>query len=211
MIDVGVSLSHKAFEWRRAIGTRIRSTIDLLDVPIENFAFASIFMKIVLPVGRILVTVSVALGILGCGGAEVDTRPRLAVSGEVTLDGTPLAQGQITFDPKSRTDGVPAFGKIDGGHFSVDQVAGPVPGSYFIRIEAIDSATAHVVAARKPGEPKRFDPPSPKSLIPPQYNTDTELGAEVKVDAPNAYKFELSSKVDSKHAARVRQIAKRRR
>jgi hypothetical protein len=149
----------------------------------------------------LLLTAGLALSIVGCGGAEADTRPHQAISGEVTLDGAPLQQGQITFEPKSKADGVGAFSKISDGRFSVSRNEGPVPGGYFVRIEAIDPSTVPATAPRKPGEPKQFDPPSPKSLIPAQYNTETELDAEVKADSSNTYKFELSSKVTKKPAA----------
>ena len=158
-------------------------------------------MRFILAVGSALLTGCLALGGLGCGGEDVDTRPRQAISGEVTLDGKPLEDGELTFDPKSRAEGVPAAGKIVGGHFSIDRNEGPVPGSYFVRINAIDPSTVPARAARKPGEPKPFDSPSPKNLIPLRYNTDTELAAEVKAGSPNTYKFELSSKEDPNRAA----------
>jgi hypothetical protein len=157
------------------------------------------FKRVLLCAGYLFLTASLAVSIPGCGGSDQDTRPRQAISGEVTLDGTPLVEGQITFDPKSKADGVPAFSKITDGRFSIDRDAGPTPGKYFVRIEAIDPSTAPAAAVKKPGEIRKFDLPGPKSIIPPQYNTATALDAEVKADAPNTYKFDLSSKVDKKH------------
>jgi hypothetical protein len=167
------------------------------------------FKKIILSTVPMVLTACLASSIPGCGSSDGDTRPRQAISGEVTLDGSPLADAQITFDPTSKADGVPAFGKITDGQFSLDQTEGPPPGKYLVRIDAFDRSTAPATAVKKPGAVGRFDLPGPRSIIPSRYNSDSKLDAEVKADAPNTYKFELSSKVD-KNASKNGQRGRRR-
>jgi hypothetical protein len=146
--------------------------------------------------GRTFVLGLVPGFVMGCSGSAPDDRPRQAVSGEVTLDGKPLDNAQIVFDPKSKTDGVGAFGTIVEGHFSIAKSEGPVPGSYFVRISSAASTSA--AADHKPGELKKFDLSTPKDLIPPQFNSDTKLSADVKSDAPNVYEFALTSAPESR-------------
>ncbi len=79
----------------------------------------------------------VALSIVltaGCG----DSRPaRVAVSGQVLIDGKPLTVGNIKFVP---TGARPSVGKLDGeGHFVLtcyDGADGVVPGTHRVSISA---------------------------------------------------------------------------
>jgi hypothetical protein len=137
----------------------------------------------------------------GCGGSDADTRPRQAVSGDVALDGQPLAAGEVMFDPKSRADGVGAQGHVVDGKFSISADQGPTPGNYIVRVYAGAAASTETAVKKKLGDTKRdIDGPVMKDPIPLRFNTNSTLGAEVKAGGPNAFKFELDSKPDPKPA-----------
>jgi hypothetical protein len=110
---------------------------------------------------------------LGCGGSD---RPDLAeVEGTVTLDGAPLPGARIEFKP--------AQGKIssattgENGHYELvylRDIKGAVPGKHTV---TITTASEH-----QPGE-----------RLPPRYNRETELTAEVKPGETNEIPFALES------------------
>ena len=122
---------------------------------------------------------------VGCGSVE-DDLPRQAVTGEVTLDGKSLEQGQISFLPASAEVGTQVGGAIVAGAYALAQATGPVPGPYLVRIQGgsaggdpDDQAKKYVVQ------------PDP---VPAHYNTQTTLRVEIKADGPNNFDFELKSK-----------------
>ncbi len=78
----------------------------------------------------LLVVVGFSLSILsGCGGgADYDGPERAAVSGSVTLDGSPVANGTIAFTAVG--DGKSASGPIADGSYSIPEEQGPNLGKY---------------------------------------------------------------------------------
>lgn len=123
------------------------------------------------------------LWISGCGGPA---NGRLGISGRVDLDGVPLDQGVITF---ADVDGrLPSSGAmIAAGEFSIPDGKGLRPGNYKV---AVDSADEDSVG----GTAGPYTMVIPKSKIPPRYNTETNLTAEVLADGDNYFIFELTSK-----------------
>lgn len=104
----------------------------------------------------------------GCGGGG----PGATVEGSVTLDGQPLQEGAISFVP---ADGktASAGGTITDGKYSVAVPPGPK------RVEI----TASKVVGQRPAY--AGDPNSPmiditKSIVPPRYNSQSELTLEVQ-------------------------------
>ena len=84
------------------------------------------------------VIASLGLVIAGCG-------PQLAskVSGNVTVDGTALTQGDVTFAPVG--DGQIAYGKIDGsGNYTLrtGSEEGAKPGDYIVTVVATGTPPA---------------------------------------------------------------------
>lgn len=124
----------------------------------------------------------VVLGSLlaGCGGPE---HPDVAdVSGTVTLDGKPLAQASIMFQPTAA--GRPSLGTTDeNGNYTLlylDGVEGAMLGSHKV-----------VIRTEQPGEDGQ--PPLVKEKLPPKYHNRSELTAEV-VAGGNTIDFPLTSK-----------------
>ncbi len=115
----------------------------------------------------------------GCGGDKLPT-----VKGKVTLDGQPLENGAISFVP---ADGATATagGVITNGEYSIEVPPGP---------KKVEITASKVVGQRPAYE---GDPNSPmiditESIIPPRYNTQTELTREVQ-PGENTFDFDLTS------------------
>ncbi len=138
-----------------------------------------------------LATFSLILALVGCGGGGgtvSDNLPRTAVSGTVTLDGQPLAQGNILFDPAERGPGTTlATGEIKDGKFSIEQPLGPVPGKYKVLISSVPPVT--IAAGEDPGTQPKMDP----EKVPAQYNSKTTLTQDVAAGAP-PLTFDLKSR-----------------
>ena len=110
----------------------------------------------------------------GCGS---DSQQRHSLEGTVTLDGQPLASGAITFRPLAGTDGPSAGGKVTDGRFSVQPEGGTFVGKF--RVE--------ITASRKSGkQEKDYRTGKPMDIIeqylPPRYNSQSELTAEVTAE-----------------------------
>jgi hypothetical protein len=126
----------------------------------------------------------------GCGEGS-DGLPREAVSGTVTLDGQPLAEGSIQMIPIAK-DGRPGGAIIKEGKFSIPKADGLLPGQYNVIISSIDPASAPPPPSGPPGP---VDPATlPKNLIPEEYNKRSKLTLEVKPGTPNTFPFDLKSK-----------------
>jgi hypothetical protein len=109
----------------------------------------------------------------GCSGGGGDEIPKHEVSGTVTLKGQPLAEGTISFVPADG-QGPTAGAAIQEGQYTAQVPPGPK------RVE--------IHAVKVVGQRKMFDTPdSPtvdvtEELVPPQYNTESTLHADVQDD-----------------------------
>jgi len=109
----------------------------------------------------------------GCGG---ESSGRVPVGGTVTMAGTPLAKGTVEFHPVS--SGTMTGGTIRDGRFAIPASQGAMPGEYQVRIFATDDAGEPVEDPNLP--PGMSDRPLQPELIPPRYNTETELTATIE-------------------------------
>ena len=121
--------------------------------------------------GVILLLVAV---LVGCGVSESD------ITGEVTLDGKPLKEGEIVFEA--------ADGKVA-------PVAAPIQdGTFALRVPT----GSKVVRINAAGPSDKIDPvlktPFRESIIPEVYNSDTKLTANVEAGKANKFTFTLKSK-----------------
>lgn len=128
------------------------------------------------------------LGVLliapGCG--EGDPLSRQRVSGEIKLDGAPLANGTIAFsptDPKGTSSGA----SITDGKYEIPAEKGLPPGDYLVRITASDDNAQPVEA---PGESNNIA----VELIPAEYNTESTQKFTVKAGAENLYNLNITSR-----------------
>jgi hypothetical protein len=130
---------------------------------------------------RALVATALLVSLVGCSGF---TAPKtLPVTGSVTWNGAPLADGDILFVP-SDPGQVPTSGKIVDGTFEMDAR----PGSNKVEIRA--------------SRPGKFEPAMGSTalvpFIPANYNRKSTLKAEVGPDLPNQFTFDLREETPRK-------------
>ncbi|MDG3002533.1 hypothetical protein [Paludisphaera mucosa] len=148
-------------------------------MPTTTHALAASSRSLVLPAALFA-----CLGLAGCGEGGPS---RLPVSGKVSLDGKPLTTGKVTFVPLDGTTA--SVAEIRDGAFQADRSAGPSPGRYQVEIIAVEPTGKKVPNPDVPGSTIDEE----RDLVPARYNVKSELTAEVKPDADNAYEFALSS------------------
>lgn len=134
------------------------------------------------------------LPLAGCFGGDHPARPsRTPVEGVVTLDGAPLTDAVIIFQPQDHSHA--AFGQTGSdGRFELttfEKGDGAVPGTFKV---------SFVKYERPPeGQPVRDDAPtvgSPKLLIPALYASPETSGKEVVIvdGQQEQVNFELDGK-----------------
>lgn len=126
---------------------------------------------------------------MGCG-KKVE---RTAVSGVVSLDGEPVKDGQVSFEPAQGASGKMEFGIIADGKYSIPEQFGLAPGEYLVRITG-NRATG------KMAEPDAFTEASQENsleimeqYIPPQFNTGSNLKVQIEPVEHVEQNFELES------------------
>jgi hypothetical protein len=122
----------------------------------------------------------------GCGSS--DGLNRQAMTGRVTLDGQPLKNGAILFEPATQQSGTAVGATIREGSFMISKDQGAIPGSYRVRIYA----SSEKQAPPAKGQTERTPRPMIERL-PAQYNAQTQLRADVAVKPINKYRFDLDS------------------
>ena len=133
-------------------------------------------------VGKLSVALLVLpfLATLSASGCFKPGRPGYhTVTGRVTFDGQPLANGFVQFVPvDSKTS--PESGRIANGLYRLESKAGKV--------------TVHILSTRLTG---KMDPVMNTAIeemfIPERYNSKSELKAEVVADKANSIDFNLAS------------------
>ena len=115
-----------------------------------------------------------AAGLLaGCG--ERDAGVRGSVRGRVTLDGSPLAAGWVTFEPTAGTSGPTAGGEIAKGVLSIKTAKGPAIGTNLVRISSMQPTGKKVPGGAAGGLVDEL-----AEIVPKHYNTATTLEVEIK-------------------------------
>jgi len=128
----------------------------------------------------------------GCGQAGPARAP---IQGKITVGGKPLAAGRILFTPVTPTKGPAASARITAGEYKLDKADGPIVGQNRVAVEgdlnlgfAIDDEAAF---AKRGGKPL---PPNP---IPPAFNSQSTLTAEVKSGETNTFDVAIPNRTQS--------------
>jgi hypothetical protein len=136
-----------------------------------------------------------------CGGSG-DPR-RHALRGNVTVSGTSVAKGSISFLPSQGVAGPPATTVIEAGEYRFTTENGPFAGEHRVVIgielepdvadEAVSTTapgglSSGIKVAPPPGDFKRGDPRLPKSTPP---KTQWEVQFKIEEDADDRKDFEL--------------------
>jgi hypothetical protein len=128
----------------------------------------------------------VALFLLPCGctsSSSPHKEKTYPVSGTVTFDGEPLADGEINFLG-------PELGLLDVAHITNGKFEGVAKaGNRRVEIKAFKEKAPEAGAPTMPGA----DQPTQVNYIPSCYNTDSKLTAQVTEQGPNQFKFDLTS------------------
>jgi hypothetical protein len=120
--------------------------------------------------------------VAGCGPGT----GRSPVRGNVNFEGQPVEQGGIVFLPEGsgENDQPRATGEIHNGHYDLDDHHGPRPGPYRVQI-TWQKKTGRQVPRGEEG--RLID--EMEQVIPPRYNTESELIVEVK-PGRNTFNFD---------------------
>jgi len=133
-----------------------------------------------------MIVALVVLTLVGCGGSGFQVAP---VSGTVTLDGAPLPDASVVFQPiavGTSDAGQGSVGKTDAaGKFTlmtIDKQPGAVVANHRVSIstyQADETAEGMVITAEE--------------KVPAKFNEETELVFEVPAGGTDAADFDLTS------------------
>ena len=126
------------------------------------------------------------LAVAGCGDNTAEVR------GTITVDGTPIVEGMISFEPVDG-QGTTTGAAIKDGKYELVGKAAATPGPKIVRI----------VGLRKTGKMVEAGPPAPKGsmieqlekCVPKHYNDESKLRVEITPGKVNTHDFALESKL----------------
>jgi hypothetical protein len=122
----------------------------------------------------------------GCGG---DPLSRQAVSGTVSLNGTPVERGSINFHPVEQAT-TSAGAVIEAGKYQIPRDLGLPPGKYRVVINAPKPGTGgDVPSDGMPGEPVAVA----EEMIPPEWNVNSDQFIEVQTGGSTEFNFDVKT------------------
>jgi hypothetical protein len=128
--------------------------------------------------------------VIGC--SNNNPQGRVAVRGEVTLDGKPLEQGEILFSSVAGNTPVVVTGSpIQSGKFSLSAEQGIIPEqTYRIRFRSVKV----ISNAEKEKENKHGEfAVQTQDIIPLKYGVESKETVTATRKSPNMFKFDLTS------------------
>jgi hypothetical protein len=145
---------------------------------------------------RLAPVVIVALltsSIIGCSRASGP--PRYGISGTVKLNGEPVNQGSIRFDPMKDTKGSNAGDNIEKGAYRISPSQGLVKGRYRVEIRS-NRKTGRQIPAGSPFPPGTMVD-EVEEAIPAEYNVKSTLECTI-TDSGKIENFDLVDKKPAK-------------
>jgi hypothetical protein len=136
---------------------------------------------------RALLLVGCALSIvspIGCG--PPGGIKRVVVSGRVSYQGQPVADGTVTFMPIKGTKGPAASATIEDGVYKVS-VGGGVPAG----VQRVEIQAFHPAATIPNRPPSLQDLPAKQQYLPSQYNRQSTLEVTVSEQTVQTRDFDL--------------------
>lgn len=120
-----------------------------------------------------------ALMLCGCGESGPE---RIGVSGEVTYNGEPVVDGEISFHPEAGTEAPPSSTTVTDGKYQLSPKWSLMPGTYKVAFRS------YKVSLKDPTFPgSDLDrPPSAdgivlkEQLLPEKFNTESPIKLSVK-------------------------------
>jgi hypothetical protein len=126
--------------------------------------------------------------VVGCNSNN-NPQGRVPVRGEVTLNGKPLAQGNVLFSSLPGTTPMVVTGSpIKNGTFALSTVQGLIPNQeYLVQFNSVEEVSGTRTETIDPMDIKV----ETRDIIPPRYGTESkEIITATKI-SPNVYRFEL--------------------
>ncbi|MDR2756151.1 MAG: hypothetical protein LBC20_10635 [Planctomycetaceae bacterium] len=116
---------------------------------------------------------------------------RVSVRGEVTLNGQPLAQGNVLFSSlPGATPLVTTGAPIKNGTFSLSAEHGLLPDQeYSVQFSSVEEIPGTRTETDDPMESKV----KTRNVIPPKYGTESKETITATKKLPNVFKFDLTS------------------
>ncbi len=118
---------------------------------------------------------------LGCGGSLPDEPERVTVSGTVTYDGQPVADGEVRFVPTKGTEAPSSSAVISGGAYKAEFKGGVPVGIHRVEIRGYRpkaGGAAEETPGMAAGETLK------EQYLPAKYNAKSEL--ELTVESGSA-------------------------
>lgn len=143
-----------------------------------------LFARLILPA---IALAALTVAMVGCGNSGLQRAP---IRGKITVSGQPLASGRILFTPVAPAEGPATSAVIVNGEYVIDRKEGPIVGTNRVEIEdsvAVDFALDDEAAYAQRAMTRSL----PRSVVPPQYNRQSQLTVDVKSDAENAYDIDI--------------------
>lgn len=137
---------------------------------------------------HLVFTIGLACSLCGC--SPRDSLNRKAISGSITVDGKPVPNGSIGFEPLV-SGGVGSGAVITDGKYSIAKQDGLPPGKYRVRITGDDGQNFGVSEGKMPGD--EIMPPR-KSLVPESWNAKSKHEIDVTDTGPFVFDFQIDSK-----------------
>jgi hypothetical protein len=126
------------------------------------------------------------LGLVGCEPGLVEPG-RGPLSGTVTLDGKPVASGQVRFIALD-TDGVNVLAPITGGKFDLAADQGPAKGKYRVEFSVPSATKTRTPNPDIPGEWLE----EAAETLPPRYHRDSSITLEYDPANPRPVEYKLT-------------------
>jgi hypothetical protein len=139
-----------------------------------------------------LISVATALS----GGCSDPYGGRMEVSGNVKLQGQPIKDGSIIFEPLEKQD-THGGAQIADGAYQVPRERGLKPGKYLVRLTAGDGKTPARLGAREGKDKQEAAAPGGSTnilsmdMIPDDYNVRSKQEIEVRSDRVNRFDFDI--------------------
>lgn len=143
-------------------------------------------MNLKTPLCLVLAMLPLALT-LGC--SETTGPQRVAVSGTVTLDGSPVSGVSVILNPLG-PDGLSAVAFVENGEFTLPEDRGPTAGSISVRFNPEGAELEEALERMQSNSKNPFQPVQ----IPECYQRDRAFEKTITETGPNRFAFELHSK-----------------
>ncbi|MDR0705477.1 MAG: hypothetical protein LBF88_10885 [Planctomycetaceae bacterium] len=132
--------------------------------------------------------------VAGC--SNNNPQGRVAVRGEVTLDGKPLEQGSILFSSVAGTTPMVAAGSlIKNGKFSLPAEKGLIPDqTYSVQFRSVEEIPG--TRKKTTEDPTGLMGIQTRSILPRRYGVESKETVTATKKSPNVFQFELTSEPD---------------